>query len=81
MAPRKKTDVKNENTPFNFEKTLNELEQLVSLMEGGELPLEESLKKFEQGIQLIRRCQVALTEAEQKVEILTQQGLKPFDAA
>ena len=81
MAPRKKTAVKNENTPFNFEKTLNELEQLVSLMEGGELPLEESLKKFEQGIQLIRGCQVALTEAEQKVEILTQQWLKPFDAA
>jgi|SaaInlV_100m_DNA_4_1039707.scaffolds.fasta_scaffold02732_3 exodeoxyribonuclease VII small subunit len=63
---------------FNFEKSLSELEQLVSTMEGGELTLEESLKQFESGIKLIRGCQTALTDAEQKVEILTKDGLKPF---
>ena len=70
---------KKNSTSFNFEGSLSELEQLVWEMESGELPLEESLKKFEQGIKLIRSCQEALTDAEQKVEILTKDGLKPFD--
>ncbi|MBT7308097.1 MAG: exodeoxyribonuclease VII small subunit [Gammaproteobacteria bacterium] len=78
MAPRKKIATKSE-TPFNFEQNLSELEQLVERMENEELPLEDSLKKFEQGIQLIRSCQNALTEAEQKVEILTKEGLQPFN--
>ncbi len=80
MPTRKKSAAAKGEQPFDFEKNLTELEQLVEAMEDGELPLEESLKKFEQGIQLIRSCQTALTEAEQKVEILTKEGLKPFDA-
>ena len=59
---------------FNFEKSINELEQLVSTMEKGELSLEQSLKNFEKGIELTRKCQQALTEAEQKVLILTDNG-------
>ena len=39
-------------------------------MEAGELTLEQSLQCFEQGIRLTRECQKALTEAEQRVEIL-----------
>lgn len=57
---------------FDFEKSLQELEQLVEAMERGDLPLEESLKQFEQGIALTRACQQALAKAEQKVQILTQ---------
>ncbi len=79
MPTRKKSAAAKEETPFDFEKSLTELEDLVEAMEDGDLPLEESLKKFEQGIRLIRNCQSALTEAEQKVEILTREGLKPFD--
>ncbi len=81
MPTRKKSADSKGATPFDFEKNLTELEQLVEMMEHGELPLEESLKKFEQGIQLIRGCQTALTEAEQKVEILTKEGLQPFEDA
>ncbi len=76
MAPTKNR----EEPSFNFEKSLADLEQLIGEMEGGELPLEESLKKFEQGIELIRGCQSALSDAEQKVEILTKEGLKPFES-
>ena len=70
-------------TPFDFEKSLEELEKLVALMEAGDLSLEESLKHFERGIALTRSCQQALAEAEQKVRILiSNQGkdkLEPFE--
>lgn len=69
---------------FNFEKALQELEDLVEKMESGNLSLEESLKYFERGVTLTRNCQQALTEAEQKVQILmTQNGkeqLQDFSA-
>ncbi len=63
--PRKRTHP-------GFEATLHELESLVEQMEQGELSLEDSLKSFEKGIKLTRECQSALSEAEQKVEILTR---------
>ena len=70
------------NTPVPFEKSLKELEELVDHLEKGDIPLEESLKSFERGIQLTRACQKALKEAEQKVEILLKDNgddaLKPF---
>ena len=55
---------------FNFEKALENLDQLVSSMETGELSLEDSLKAFETGIKLTRECQAALKEAEQKIQLL-----------
>ena len=60
------------NTEIDFEKALAELEQLVETMEKGDLTLEDSLKHFERGVTLTRACQKALTEAEQKVRILTR---------
>lgn len=67
MSPRKQ--------PFNFEQALAALEQLVEKMERGEYGLDEALKQFEQGVTLIRACQGALAEAEQKVQLLVQRGL------
>ena len=54
----------------DFEKSLSELESLVASLEKGDLPLEETLKQFERGIELTRNCQKALKSAEQRVEIL-----------
>ena len=59
-----------ETEDLNLEKALGDLEDIVGELESGELPLEAAMKKFEQGIKLTRRCQAALKEAEQKVEIL-----------
>lgn len=53
-----------------FEQSLNELEQLVARMEGGELSLDESLCSFERGIALYRSCQSALEQAEARVKLL-----------
>jgi exodeoxyribonuclease VII small subunit len=55
---------------FDIEKSFNELEKLVTLMEGGELSLEDSLQHFERGIELTRACHKALADAEQRVQIL-----------
>ena len=55
---------------FPFEASLKKLEALVETMEAGELSLEESLNAFQEGIELTRACQKALTEAEQKVALL-----------
>ncbi len=69
---------------LDFEQSLSELQTLVERLESGELPLEESLGAFEQGIRLTRDCQSALTQAEQKVQILLERDGEleeaPFEA-
>ena len=61
---------KNKQQDFNFEEKLGELEKLVSRMEEGELGLEDSLQAFEHGVNLVKECQQALEQAEQKVKVL-----------
>ena len=63
-----------QQSEFNFEEALQELERLVSSMEEGELSLEDSMKAFEKGIKLTRECQTALQKAEQKVQILLDES-------
>ncbi|MBK6511093.1 MAG: exodeoxyribonuclease VII small subunit [Haliea sp.] len=57
-------------TSTNFASTLQELEALARRLEDNNTPLEQSLKDFESGVQLIRQAQKALQEAEQKVQML-----------
>jgi exodeoxyribonuclease VII small subunit len=57
--------------PIHYEKSIAELEVIVAQLEKGDLTLEESLKQFEKGITLARKCQEVLTQAEQKIEILS----------
>lgn len=66
---------------LNLEKSMGELEQIVEQLEGGELTLEKSLAQFEKGIKLSRECQQALSEAEQKVQILLGDELEDADSA
>ena len=54
----------------DFEKSLTELEGLVSRLESGELSLDQSLECFKRGVELTRHCQAVLDEAQQMVEIL-----------
>jgi len=54
----------------NFEAALAKLEDIVKKLETGDLPLEQSLKLFEEGVKLSRLCNKRLEEAERKVEIL-----------
>ena len=66
--------MKENQTDFNFEKALENLEEIVSSMENGKLTLEDSLKAFEKGIKLTRECQGALRDAEQKVRVLLDEN-------
>ncbi len=64
----------------SFETQLQQLEHLVTQLEQGNLPLEESLKAFEQGIKLSRQCYDKLNNAEQKVQILIEKnGLETIE--
>ncbi|HBR17423.1 MAG: exodeoxyribonuclease VII small subunit [Deltaproteobacteria bacterium RIFCSPLOWO2_12_FULL_43_16] len=71
---------------IKFEDALKRLEEIVDILERGELPLEKSLKIFEEGVRLSRLCNKMLDKAEKKVEILMQDekgeiGVKPFEPA
>ena len=73
---------KTNDLPASFETALQELEQIVSRLESGALPLEEALNEFERGVQLARQGQVKLQQAEQRVQILLSESedapLSPF---
>jgi exodeoxyribonuclease VII small subunit len=63
-----------------FEESLKKLESIVDQLEKGDLPLEESLKLFEEGVGLSAACKKELDEAEGKVQMLIKQrdgSLKP----
>ena len=53
-----------------FEEALRELEEIVNRLEQGDLPLEEALQFFEEGVKLSRYCHTKLDEAQKRVEIL-----------
>ncbi|MBI4549723.1 MAG: exodeoxyribonuclease VII small subunit [Candidatus Omnitrophica bacterium] len=57
---------------FKFEKAVEKLEGIVEFLEGGEATLDESLKKYEEGVKISRLCAQKLAEAEKKIEILTR---------
>ncbi|HEV7643018.1 MAG TPA: exodeoxyribonuclease VII small subunit [Pyrinomonadaceae bacterium] len=54
----------------SFEDSLAELEKIVTKLEEGDLPLEESLELFEKGVGLSRECQERLNLAERRIEVL-----------
>jgi len=70
------------DTP-SFEQALAQLEQIVQRLEKGELPLEDSLKLYEDGIRLSRLCHAKLEEAEGRIEVLLKdaRGEPVTDAA
>jgi exodeoxyribonuclease VII small subunit len=57
---------------LKFEDCLARLEQIVAALEAGNLPLEESLKVFEEGVALSRQCTKYLDEAERRIEMLAK---------
>lgn len=56
-----------------FEEQMQELEQIVQVLEKGDLSLDDSVKKFEEGIKISKECNKILEEAEKKITILVKQ--------
>ncbi len=61
-----------------FEEAMNELEQLVSQMEAGALPLEASVAAYQRGSELVKYCASQLEKVEQQVKVLEGDMLKQF---
>ncbi|MDD7569850.1 MAG: exodeoxyribonuclease VII small subunit [[Actinobacillus] rossii] len=59
---------------LDFETTLSQLENIVSRLETGDLPLEDALKEFENGVKLAKLGQERLQQAEQRIQILLQKS-------
>jgi exodeoxyribonuclease VII small subunit len=55
-----------------FEQAMKQLEQIVQDLESGDMPLEKSIRKFEEGIQLSKFCSQKLDETEKRITILIQ---------
>ena len=66
------------NTTMDFETSLKELEKIVRELESGEVNLDQSLMRFEQGIDLYKKCRTTLEGAEKKIKILSD-SLKEID--
>ncbi|MEN8190562.1 MAG: exodeoxyribonuclease VII small subunit [Thermodesulfobacteriota bacterium] len=64
-----------------FENALSKLEQIAEELEDGDLSLEKSLKKFDEGVKLADYCNEKLTDAKAKVELLLEKNttLQPVD--
>jgi len=65
-------------TPQSFESALSELERIVSNMEAGQMPLEQSLSAYKRGAELLKFCQAALQDAQQQVKMLEEGVLRDF---
>lgn len=65
----------------NFEETIKELEQIANELEKGDLNLDESVSKFEQGMKLSKNCSKILEDAEKRISILIKKddGLEETD--
>lgn len=65
-------DISHKETQSYFEETIAELEELVLKLEAGKLSLADSLKEFESGIKLSRKCQKILRSADKRVRVLSE---------
>ncbi len=59
---------------LSFEEALKRLEEVVERLEKGDLPLEESLRLFQEGMVLVKHCEGLLKAAEAKVEMMVREG-------
>jgi exodeoxyribonuclease VII small subunit len=71
---------------IRFEAAFERLTEIAAELEGGEISLDESIGRYEEGMKLIARCQQILDEAEQKIELLAKKSdgtleAEPFEGA
>lgn len=63
----------------SYESMITKLEEIVDIMDSKELSLDDSMKKYEEGIKLCNKLYKTLNEAEGKIKVLTEDGQKDFD--
>lgn len=82
---KKKPAAKNDDQP-SFEDSLAELEKIVGELEAGQLPLSDSIERYEKGVKLLKQCHHTLEQVQRKIDVLTRVSndgtatTVPFDA-
>lgn len=69
-----KTDKKDKTQSLSFEQAIDQLNQIVSKIEQGQIPLQESLEQYEKGMTLIKYCRGILQDAEKRIEEVSSQN-------
>ena len=72
------TENQDQKDNMSFEEAIAELGSLVSRLEAGELPLEESIAAYKKGVELVQLCTSRLEKVENQIKILDKELLKPF---
>jgi len=67
-----KNQQKNDVSRLGFEESINELTSIVSKIEQGQIPLQDSLEQYEKGMTLIKHCRDILTKAEKRIEKISE---------
>ncbi|MGG6309706.1 exodeoxyribonuclease VII small subunit [Paenibacillus macerans] len=79
-----KLDTGAEQPEIHFEEAMNQLEDIVSQLERGDVPLEKAIDLFQQGMQLSQLCSQKLAQVERKIEMIVEEdgeiGKQPFQA-
>jgi exodeoxyribonuclease VII small subunit len=71
---------KDDISKLSFEQAIKELTNIVSKIEQGEIPLQDSLTQYERGMALIRHCQNILRTAEKRIEKISEKDIESTDA-
>ncbi|MBI1371238.1 MAG: exodeoxyribonuclease VII small subunit [Phycisphaera sp.] len=58
---------------LRFDQAIEKLQDIIDRIESGQVPLEDSLEQYAQGMQLVHRCRTILNSAEQRIATLTEQ--------
>ena len=69
-----KNKQKNDVSKLSFEEAIKNLSDIVSKIEQGQIPLQDSLNQYEKGMALIKHCRTILEKAEKRIEKITKEG-------
>ena len=76
MTARKQKDQKVDIAELSFEESIKELTNIVTKIEQGQIPLQDSLEQYEKGMALIKQCRTILEKAEKRIEKISEQEAK-----
>lgn len=76
--PREKSPQKSATLPETFEARLTRLQEIVTNLEAGNVPLDTGLTLYKEGMELSKSCRQQLEHARNEIRLLTAQGLEPF---
>ncbi|MBT9466474.1 exodeoxyribonuclease VII small subunit [Hydrogenophaga sp.] len=82
-SPKNVSDASSTDTPptaASYEAALQELEQLVSQLDAGQLPLDQLLTRYQRGAELLAFCRARLEAVENQIKVLEGGELKPWDS-